>query len=75
MAVGEWQVTELHCTISLEAFGLDLGSECESYLLIFHLPKQVTCSSLSGMGKATSPLGVHIAIDRDVESCYRKGRK
>lgn len=69
MADGKQQVTKLSCIIYLKIFGSDLVSECESYLLTFHWPKQVTDPNLSGMGKATPPLGgtaLHMAIDWDV---------
>lgn len=48
IADGRQQVTELNRTISLQAFSSDLAYECESHLLTFHRPKQVTCASLSG---------------------------
>lgn len=57
MADGTQQVTELNYTISLNAFGLALAYECESYLLVFHWPKHVMCPSLSEMGRAAPLLG------------------
>lgn len=58
-------MTKLNCTISSKVLGSALAYECESCLLKFHWSKQVTCPSLSGMGKTPRLLGVaaiHMAM-------------